>query len=121
MRVAQEEIFGPVACVIPFDTAEQAVDIANGTPFALVASVYSRDAEAAWRMAQQLDAGIVFVNNYQRSILGTPFGGNRESGYGREHAPETLSAYGRSKSYRFPSGLTEVPRWFAADDVMRGE
>lgn len=121
MRVAQEEIFGPVACVIPFDTAEQAVDIANGTPFALVASVYSRDAEAAWRMAQQLDAGIVFVNNYHRSILGTPFGGNRESGYGREHAPETLSAYGRSKSYRFPSGLTEVPRWFAADDVMRGE
>ncbi|GAB3976763.1 aldehyde dehydrogenase family protein [Actinoallomurus acanthiterrae] len=121
MRVAQEEIFGPVACVIPFDSAEEAVEIANGTPFALVASVYGQDSAETWRVAQNLDAGIVFINNYHRSILGTPFGGNRESGYGREHSPETLLAFGRSKSYRFPSGLMPVPRWFAVDDVTGGD
>lgn len=114
----QEEAFGPVAGVIPFDETEEAIEIANGTPYALAAGVFDRDTAAAWDVARRIDAGIVFINNYNRSILGTPFGGNRASGYGREHAPETLLAFGRSKSYKMPNGRGEIPRWPVVDEVM---
>ncbi|MFE9328619.1 aldehyde dehydrogenase family protein [Nocardia sp. NPDC052278] len=117
-RIGQEEIFGPVASVTRFDEITEAIDIANGTEYALVAAVYDRDQSRAWSVARRIDAGIVFVNNYNRSILGTPFGGNRSSGYGREHAPETLAAYGRSKSYKVPNGDGEIARWSAVGDVM---
>jgi acyl-CoA reductase-like NAD-dependent aldehyde dehydrogenase len=115
--IANEEVFGPVAAVLPFATVDEAVEIANNTPFALVAAVYGRDAARAQAVAERVDAGIVFINNYYRAVLGTPFGGNRASGYGREHAPETLRAFSRSKSYRLPSGNGEIPRWSAVDQV----
>jgi acyl-CoA reductase-like NAD-dependent aldehyde dehydrogenase len=118
MRIAQEEIFGPVICVMPFDTEEEAVEIANGTPFGLIAGVYSKDATRTLRVSRRLKAGIVFVNNFNRVFVGTPFGGTGESGFGRVHAPETLREFGRSKSVRLPSGEAPVPRWSAADDVL---
>ncbi|GGO94749.1 aldehyde dehydrogenase family protein [Wenjunlia tyrosinilytica] len=114
MRIAREEIFGPVASVIRFATDEEAIEIANGTDFALVAAVYTQDDQRARRAGREIDAGVVFVNNYNRMFLGTPFGGNRASGYGREHAAETLQEFLRTKSVRTPSGRSQVPTWSGA-------
>jgi acyl-CoA reductase-like NAD-dependent aldehyde dehydrogenase len=111
MCIAKEEIFGPVTCVIPFDTPEEAVAIANGTDYGLVAGVYTRNQELAQRTARQIDAGIVYVNNYYRGGIGGPFGGTKASGFGREHAIETLHDYGRSKAVRVPSGIGPIPQW----------
>jgi acyl-CoA reductase-like NAD-dependent aldehyde dehydrogenase len=118
MQIARDEIFGPVSCVIAFDTFDQAVQIANDTQYGLVAGVYSRDAEKAQRAARRIDAGIVFVNNYNRALMGTPFGGTKSSGYGREHCVDTLREFGRLKAIRTPNGEGRVPRWFAVDDLL---
>lgn len=118
MRIAKEEIFGPVAVVIPFDTTDDALRIANGTEYGLVAGVYSRDLERCQRMARRMDAGIVFINNYNRALMGTPFGGTKGSGYGREHSVETLREFGRFKAIRTLNGEGIVPRWFAVDELL---
>lgn len=110
--VGQEEIFGPIALVMRFGTLDEAVEIANGTAYGLTAAICTRDEAAAWRLAQRLEAGMVFVNNYmRRSFLGSPFGGVKGSGFGRENAPETLHEFVRSKAVRFRSGRGEVPVW----------
>jgi acyl-CoA reductase-like NAD-dependent aldehyde dehydrogenase len=118
MRIAQEEIFGPVICVIPFDTEDEALTIANDTVFGLIAGVYTASSERALRVSRRVAAGIVFVNNFNRVFVGTPFGGTGHSGFGRVHAPETLHEFGRSKSIRLPSGVAPVPRWNAVNDVL---
>ncbi|WTL55946.1 aldehyde dehydrogenase family protein [Nocardia sp. NBC_01499] len=119
MRVANEEIFGPVVTMIRFSTEEQAVRIANGTPFGLVAGVFSADTERVLRVANAVRAGQVFVNHYNRAAVGVPFGGVGASGYGREHARETLHEYGYSKSLRIPNGLGPIPRWQPSLDITR--
>lgn len=112
MRIAREEIFGPVACVIPYDTEEEAVSIANDTDFGLIAVVFTNDHGQAMRVARQLDMGAVYVNNFYR--LGpqcVPFGGNKASGFGRERYYETLLEFSRTKTVRVPSGIGEIPVW----------
>lgn len=116
MRIAQEEIFGPVIAVLGFESYDEAIEIANSTEFALVAGVYTRDDGRARAASRDIDAGVVFVNNYNRMFLGTPFGGNRSSGYGREHAAETVREYSRTKSVRYPSGRGPIPVWSGAAD-----
>ena len=112
MTVAQEEIFGPVACLMRFADEADAVRIANGTLFGLTAAIITRDEDRAWKMAQKLEAGMIFVNNYmRRAMMGSPFGGVKGSGLGRENAPETLREFVRSKNVRFPSGRGKVPTW----------
>jgi acyl-CoA reductase-like NAD-dependent aldehyde dehydrogenase len=112
MRIAQEEIFGPVACLMRFSDDEEAIEIANGTAYGLTAAICTRDEARAWRIAQRLEAGMVFVNNYmRRAFLGSPFGGVKGSGYGRENAAETLKEFVRSKNVRFPSGRGAIPTW----------
>jgi acyl-CoA reductase-like NAD-dependent aldehyde dehydrogenase len=118
MRIAREEIFGPVICIMTFDDEDEAVRIANGTDYGLIAGVYTRDSERALRVSRRINAGIVFVNNFNRVFVGTPFGGTGRSGFGRVHAPETLREFGRSKSIRLPSGTVPVPRWSAVYDVL---
>jgi acyl-CoA reductase-like NAD-dependent aldehyde dehydrogenase len=118
MRVAQEEIFGPVVSMIPFDDETEAVQIANGTPFGLVAAVYTRDHARGVRVGRQLDAGIVFVNHYQRGGIGIPFGGTKHSGYGREHTLETLREWTYTKTLRLPFGEGDIPQWDALSDVF---
>lgn len=113
-RIALEEIFGPVAAVIRFSEYEEAIAIANETEYALVAGVFTESMVRAQSAAREIDAGVVFVNNYNRAFLGTPFGGNRASGYGREHAIETLREFQKTKAVRLPSGLVSVPRWSGA-------
>ncbi|WP_231644722.1 aldehyde dehydrogenase family protein [Sciscionella sediminilitoris] len=117
MRIAREEIFGPVVCLIPFHDEAEALRIANGTEFGLVAGVFTRDAERAMRVGRALRAGMVFVNHYNRAFTGTPFGGVGASGYGREHALETLQEFGYSKSLRLPSGTAGIPRWAPSVEV----
>lgn len=110
--VGQEEIFGPIALFMRFSTVDEAIEIANGTEYGLTAAICTRDEAAAWRMAERLEAGMIFVNNYmRRSFLGSPFGGVKGSGFGRENAPETLHEFVRSKAVRFRSGRGDVPVW----------
>jgi gamma-glutamyl-gamma-aminobutyraldehyde dehydrogenase len=82
MRIAREEIFGPVLTVIPFDTEDEALAIANDTPYGLAASVYTESLRLAHRMARALRAGTVGVNAYSEGDLSTPFGGYKQSGFG---------------------------------------
>ncbi|CAN5305924.1 betaine-aldehyde dehydrogenase [soil metagenome] len=110
--VGQEEIFGPIALIMRYSTVDEAIEIANGTSYGLTAAMITRDEAQAWHIAQRLEAGMIFVNNYmRRSFLGSPFGGIKGSGFGRENAPETLHEFVRSKSVRFRSGRGEVPVW----------
>ena len=82
MRIAREEIFGPVLTVIPFDTEDEAIAIANDTPYGLAASLYTENLRVAHRMARVLRAGTVGVNTYSEGDLSTPFGGYKQSGFG---------------------------------------
>jgi aminomuconate-semialdehyde/2-hydroxymuconate-6-semialdehyde dehydrogenase len=89
-RVNQEEIFGPVVTLLPFDTEEEAVRWANGTEYGLSATLWTRDVTRAHRVAQQLHAGVVWVNTWLHRDLRTPFGGMKNSGVGREGGLEAL-------------------------------
>ncbi len=86
-RIAREEIFGPVACVIPFEGEQQAVAIANDTPFGLAAAVWTRDIFKAFRTIRKIRAGIVWVNHMQPTYVEAPWGGFKQSGFGRELGP----------------------------------
>ena len=118
MRIAREEIFGPVTALMRFSSYEEAIEIANDTEFGLVAGVYSRDFAKTQRTVRDLAVGVVMVNNYNRAFLGTPFGGTKGTGYGREHAVETLREFTRTKAVRMTSGLSEIPIWHGAEEVL---
>jgi betaine-aldehyde dehydrogenase len=92
-RIAQEEIFGPVACVIPFDNEEAALRIANDTHFGLAAAVWSRDIFRVMRIVRALRAGVVWVNQTQVSAIEAPWGGYKQSGFGRELGRWGLEEY----------------------------
>jgi len=93
MRVAQEEIFGPVLTVTPFDTDDEAVAIANGTPYGLAAGLHTADIRRAHRIAARLEAGIVWINSWSMFENTTSYGGYKQSGYGRELGPEGIEEY----------------------------
>ncbi len=98
-RLAQEEVFGPVQAVIPFDTESDALKIANGTAFGLVAGVWTRDGSRALRLARKLQCGQVFINNYGAGGgIELPFGGVKHSGHGREKGFEALYGFSTLKT-----------------------
>lgn len=97
-RVAQEEIFGPVVCMTSFETEAEAIAMANGTEFGLVAGVFTRDLARAHRVAGKLRGGQVFVNEWFAGGISTPFGGVGKSGFGREKGLEALYNYVRTKN-----------------------
>lgn len=97
-EIAQTEVFGPVLSAIPFDTENEAVAIANGTPFALAGAVWTRDVGRAHRVAAAINAGSVWINTYKATDIRSPFGGNGMSGHGRSSGKEALHEYTRIKS-----------------------
>ena len=98
MTIAQEEIFGPVATVIPFDDLEQALRDANGTKYGLAAGVWTRDVGKAHRVARAIKAGTVWVNSYNLYDPAAPFGGFKQSGFGRDLGEDALSGYLETKT-----------------------
>jgi acyl-CoA reductase-like NAD-dependent aldehyde dehydrogenase len=98
MKIAQEEIFGPVLSCIAFATPEEAAAIANGTEYGLVAAVWTRDIKLAHRMAAEIKAGSVWINTYNGFDSGSPFGGYKLSGFGRDLGAYALDQYTQTKS-----------------------
>jgi aldehyde dehydrogenase (NAD+) len=98
MRIAREEIFGPVLSVLPFETEEEVLGYANDTEFGLAAGVWTRDISRAHRMAHRLEAGTVWINTYRALSPIAPFGGFKASGHGKEGGMESLLEYSRVKS-----------------------
>ena len=98
MRIAQEEVFGPILSVIPFDTEEDAIRIGNDIVFGLAAGVWTSDIGRALRMSEKLKAGTVWVNTYRAVSFMTPFGGFKRSGQGRENGQEAIKEFMQVKS-----------------------
>ena len=98
MEIAQEEVFGPVLAVIPFDDEEQAIRLANETRYGLAAGVWTENLSRALRVTRALRAGQVWVNTYRSLAVQTPFGGFKESGFGREKGEQALDEYLASKN-----------------------
>lgn len=98
MRIAREEVFGPVGVLIPFDTEEDAIRMANDSDYGLIGTVWSRDISRALRVADRIEAGQVFVNVWNTMSVQTPFGGHKNSGYGREKGIEAIHHYSHLKT-----------------------
>ena len=111
MRIAQEEVFGPVLAVIPFADEAEAIKIGNDSVYGLAAAVWTKDLRRAMLMTEKLKAGTVWVNNYRATSFTSPFGGYKESGIGRESGSETIKEYLDTKCVWISSDL-DVPNPF---------
>jgi betaine-aldehyde dehydrogenase len=110
-RIAREEIFGPVAAVIPFDSEADAIRIANDSPYGLAAAVWSRDIFRVMRVVKSVRAGIVWVNHMQPTYVEAPWGGYKQSGFGRELGPWGMEEYLETKQVHI--NLSEEPiAWY---------
>ena len=97
-KVAQEEIFGPVLCMMPFETEADLIAAANDSVFGLASGIWTADYRRAWRVARALEAGTVWINTYKQLSIAAPFGGFKLSGLGREKGIQGLRAYQQAKS-----------------------
>ena len=102
--IAQQEVFGPVLCVMPFDTEDDLLAQANNSAFGLAAGIWTANFPRAWRVARALEAGTVWVNTYKQLSIATPFGGFKDSGLGREKGLTGLRLYQQAKGVYFGLG-----------------
>lgn len=98
MTIAKQEIFGPVASVLPFDGADEALSIANDTIYGLAAGIWTSDINKAFHLVKRIEAGVVWVNSYEDGDMTQPFGGYKQSGQARDKCIESLRSYTQSKS-----------------------
>lgn len=98
MSIARQEIFGPVASVIPFDGPDEAIHIANDSIYGLAAGIWTRDINTALRLVKQIEAGVVWVNSYEDGDMTQPFGGYKQSGQARDKCMDSLKSYTQNKS-----------------------
>jgi len=113
MRIFQEEIFGPVVCVTPFESEEEAVQLANATKYGLAAYLWTSDLRRAHRVAAAVESGMTWVNSHNVRDLRTPFGGVKNSGLGREGGQHSIDFYTESRIVHIALGDTHVPRFGA--------
>jgi betaine-aldehyde dehydrogenase len=109
MRIASEEIFGPVMCVLDFDSEDEVVARANATEFGLAAGVFTKDLARGHRVAAALEAGTCWINTYNRTPVEAPFGGSKRSGVGRENSVAAIEHYTQLKSVYVAMGPLESP------------
>jgi len=98
MTISQDEIFGPLGVVLPFDDEDEAIAIANDTPYGLAAGIWTRDMKRALRVVRGVRAGTVWVNTYGWNFTEAPMGGFKESGIGRENGDAVIAAYTELKN-----------------------
>jgi 5-carboxymethyl-2-hydroxymuconic-semialdehyde dehydrogenase len=113
MRIFQEEIFGPVVAVTPFDTEEEAIGLANGTRYGLAAYLWTSNLRRAHRVAAAIESGMTWINSHNVRDLRTPFGGVKASGLGREGGQHSIDFYTESRIVHVALGDTHVPRFGA--------
>ncbi|WP_321872871.1 5-carboxymethyl-2-hydroxymuconate semialdehyde dehydrogenase [Burkholderia ubonensis] len=111
MRIAQEEIFGPVACLIPFDDEDEGLRLANATRYGLASYIWTQDVGKVHRLARGIEAGMVFVNSQNVRDLRQPFGGVKESGTGREGGEYSFEVFAEIKNVCIAMGSHHIPRW----------
>ena len=107
--IVQEEIFGPVMCVLGFDSEDEAIRRANDTPYGLAAGIFTQNLQKAHRVVAQIQAGTCWINNYNLAPIEIPFGGMKESGLGRENSFSTLEHYTQLKTVYVELGDVESP------------
>ena len=98
MRISQEEIFGPVLSIQKFSDEESVIKMANNSLYGLAAGLWTKDVSRAHRVANSLDAGMVFINRYGCYDFSSPFGGFKQSGWGKDMAKHSLEEYTKTKS-----------------------
>lgn len=111
MRIFQEEIFGPVVCVTPFDDEAEAIRLANATRYGLAAYIWTSDLDRAHRVAYNVESGMLWVNSHNIRDLRTPFGGIKASGLGREGGEHSIDFYSEPRVVHLALGETHVPRF----------
>jgi betaine-aldehyde dehydrogenase len=109
MTIVQEEIFGPVMAVLTFESEDEVVDRANATEYGLAAGVFTNDLQRAHRVVARLEAGTIWINNYNLTPVEIPFGGYKRSGMGRENSLTTINHYTQLKTVFVEMGDVEAP------------
>ena len=118
MRVVREEVFGPVIVLLPFRDEAEAIDIANDSEFGLAASIWTGSIPRAHSVANQLDVGIIWINDHHRNDPSSPWGGTKNSGLGRENGLDAYREYTQSKSVVI--NCSDKPfDWFVDDENVR--
>lgn len=113
MRIAQEEIFGPVLVVMPFEDEDEAIRIANDVKYGLASYVWTSDLTRAHRVASEIEAGLVWINSQNVRDLRTPFGGSKSSGIGREGGEYSFEFYTDEKTIHVSLGKNPIPKFGA--------
>lgn len=109
MTVVREEVFGSVMSILTFDSEEEVIRRANDSELGLAGGIFTSNLQRAYRVASALEAGSLYINNYNVYPVGVPFGGYKKSGLGRENGPDTLDYYTQVKSVYVEMGDVEAP------------